>query len=134
MISSQQIGQETVAKAATLLHKAGIVITPEERARVEVADFGLGELAERRGPGDYHVVAPVVLRQGTHYVSRSDLSRALASDVERGSGERKKTFRCRWGNGVSSMSLALRPPRWHRARPQDRKPTTRCGMKLFSEA
>ncbi len=32
------------ARAAEMLERAGIVLTPEERANIEVADFGLGEL------------------------------------------------------------------------------------------
>ena len=32
------------ARAAAMLDQAGIVLTPEERAGIEVADFGLGEL------------------------------------------------------------------------------------------
>ena len=35
-------------RAAEMLARAGIVLTPEERAHIEVADFGLGEL-ERTG-------------------------------------------------------------------------------------
>ena len=36
---------EARARAAAMLADAGIVITAEERERIEVADFGLGELA-----------------------------------------------------------------------------------------
>jgi D-lyxose ketol-isomerase len=36
------------SRAAALLATAGIVLTPEERERIEIADFGLGEL-ERTG-------------------------------------------------------------------------------------
>ena len=36
--------QAVVKKTVQMMKRAGIVITPEERARVEVADFGLGEL------------------------------------------------------------------------------------------
>lgn len=36
--------QEARAYAAAELELAGIVVTPEERASIEVADFGLGEL------------------------------------------------------------------------------------------
>jgi D-lyxose ketol-isomerase len=33
-------------RAAAMLEDAGIVLTPEERERIEVADFGLGRLEE----------------------------------------------------------------------------------------
>ena len=36
------------ARAAELLERAGVVLTPDERAHIEIADFGLGEL-ERTG-------------------------------------------------------------------------------------
>ena len=43
MISNRQYN-EAVDRAAAMLQQAGMVITPEERGRLEVADFGLGEL------------------------------------------------------------------------------------------
>jgi D-lyxose ketol-isomerase len=43
MIDYQQY-QKAVARAESLLKQAGIVITPAERERFEVADFGLGDL------------------------------------------------------------------------------------------
>ena len=47
MISRQEY-ERAAARACEMLRQAGIAITPEERSRVEVADFGLGEL-ERSG-------------------------------------------------------------------------------------
>ena len=43
MLTRQQY-EHTVERAVRMLEQAGIVITAEERARLEVADFGLGEL------------------------------------------------------------------------------------------
>ena len=43
MISEKQY-EDSVARASGFLKAAGIVITPEEHSRFEVADFGLGEL------------------------------------------------------------------------------------------
>jgi D-lyxose ketol-isomerase len=43
-VITQQHYQKTVEKTVELLEKAGIVITPEEKGRIEVADFGLNEL------------------------------------------------------------------------------------------
>jgi D-lyxose ketol-isomerase len=45
MISQQQY-QAAVQRASEMLGQAGIVLTPAEQARVEVADFGLGELEQ----------------------------------------------------------------------------------------
>ena len=39
--------REAQAYAAERLAEAGIVLTPEERAQIEVADFGLGRLREQ---------------------------------------------------------------------------------------
>jgi D-lyxose ketol-isomerase len=38
--------EEARERAADVLEQAGIVLTPEERAAIEVADFGLGRLEE----------------------------------------------------------------------------------------
>ena len=43
MISQRQYNA-AVEKSIAMLRQAGLVITPAERDRVEVADFGLGEL------------------------------------------------------------------------------------------
>ncbi|MHB9134482.1 MAG: D-lyxose/D-mannose family sugar isomerase [Armatimonadota bacterium] len=44
MLSRQEF-EQAQARAAEMLAKANIVITPEERAGIEVADFGLNDLA-----------------------------------------------------------------------------------------
>ena len=41
---SQQALDEVQSRAHEYLQRAGIVLTPEEAARIEVADFGLGDL------------------------------------------------------------------------------------------
>ena len=43
MISKQQY-QQAQRRAAEMLDAAGIILTPEERANIEVADMGLGQL------------------------------------------------------------------------------------------
>lgn len=45
MITKEEY-EEAVEYVAGVFEKAGIVITPEERGRIEVADFGLGMLGE----------------------------------------------------------------------------------------
>jgi len=44
MLTKAQVSRAQ-ARAAEILDRAGIVITPAERANIEIADFGLGELA-----------------------------------------------------------------------------------------
>jgi len=45
MLSRQEF-EQAQARAAEMLERAGIVITPQERANIEIADFGLGRLEE----------------------------------------------------------------------------------------
>ena len=45
MITRQEY-ERAVSRASEVLRAAGIAITPEERARLEVADFGLGQLTQ----------------------------------------------------------------------------------------
>ena len=45
MITQEQY-RAAVEKAVRMLQQAGLTITPAERERLEVADFGLGELAK----------------------------------------------------------------------------------------
>jgi len=45
MLTQSQV-QAAQARAADLLQRAGIIITPTERAGIEVADFGLGDLEQ----------------------------------------------------------------------------------------
>lgn len=94
---TQPIGtEEARARAAEMLARAGLVITPEERERIEVADFGLGELA-RTGlqlltyvNTDRYCAKELVLfpRQSCPE------HRHPAVGAEPGKME---TFRCRWG-------------------------------------
>ncbi len=114
MISSQQY-EDTVARAAALLHQAGIVITPEERARFEVADFGLGELE----------------KTGLEIITYVNTQRCCAKEIimfpaqtcpehwhptVNGVPGKEETFRCRWGTvylyipGDPASRMACRPP------------------------
>lgn len=45
---TRQEAEAARRRAAAMLREAGIVLTPEEEATIEIADFGLGEL-ERQG-------------------------------------------------------------------------------------
>jgi D-lyxose ketol-isomerase len=95
MISVQQY-EDAVNRAVRMLHEASIVITLEERARFEVADFGLGELE----------------RTGLEVLTYVNTDRCCAKEIVMFPGQtcpehwhptlngvsgKEETFRCRWG-------------------------------------
>lgn len=91
--------QEAQKRAAALLNDAGIVITPEERANLEVADFGLEEL-ERTGleivtyiNTDRYCAKELVL------FPHQTCPEHRHPDVE-GQRGKMETFRCRWGKAL----------------------------------
>jgi D-lyxose ketol-isomerase len=77
MISARAYS-EAVDRAARLLERAGVAITPEERSRFEVADFGLGELEKTGLEIITYVNTERCCAKGNRDVSSSDLSRTLA--------------------------------------------------------
>ncbi len=114
MISAQQY-EDTVGRATALLRQAGIVITEEERARFEVADFGLGELE----------------KTGLEVLTYVNTERCCAKEIvmfpaqtcpehwhptKNGIAGKEETFRCRWGTvylyvpGEAPAKQLCRPP------------------------
>jgi len=114
MISVRQYN-EAVARAAAMLQNAGVVIAPEERARLEVADFGLGELE----------------KTGLEIITYVNTQRCCAKEIIMfphqtcpehwhptisGVPGKEETFRCRWGTvylyipGETTANAACRPP------------------------
>ena len=114
MLSRQQY-EHTVERAVRMLEQAGIVITAEERARLEVADFGLGELE----------------KTGLEVLTYVNTDRVCAKEIvmfphqtcpehwhpTKGSKlGKEETFRCRWGTvylyvpGTPAAQPAGRPP------------------------
>lgn len=102
------------------LSKAGIVLTPEEGANIEVADFGLGQLAE----------------SGLQLVTYVNTLRCCAKELVLFPGQtcpehrhpaidgepgKEETFRCRWGRvylyveGEPVSSAACKPPKGREA-------------------
>lgn len=84
------------ARAAEILDKAGICLTPHERGRIEVAEFGLGEL-ERTGleivvyeNNDRYCAKELVLFSG------QTCPEHLHPPIGKDPGKRE-TFRCRMG-------------------------------------
>jgi D-lyxose ketol-isomerase len=114
MISAQQY-EDVAARAAAMLRKAGIVITPEEYARFEVADFGLGELE----------------KTGLEIITYVNTERCCAKEIvmfprqtcpehwhptKNGVPGKEETFRCRWGTvylyvpGEATADRSCSPP------------------------
>lgn len=114
MISAARY-EDAVERASALLEQAGIVITPEERARFEVADFGLGELE----------------KTGLEIITYVNTQRCCAKEIVmfprqtcpehwhptlNGIPGKEETFRCRWGTvylyvaGDPTPTPAGKPP------------------------
>ena len=103
-------------RAADMLERAGIAITPEERDNIEVVDLGLGEL-ERTG------VQIVVYENNDRYCAkelvlfpRQTGPEHRHPDTASGPGK-METFRCRWGKmwlyieGAPAANPQARAPR-----------------------
>ncbi len=95
MLTKKQI-EEAQARAIEYLDKAGIVLTPEEAASVEVADFGLGDLE--------HTGLEIVVYVNTKRVCAKELvlfPRQTCPEHRHppvaGEPGKEETFRCRWG-------------------------------------
>ncbi|HYP19840.1 MAG TPA: D-lyxose/D-mannose family sugar isomerase [Chloroflexia bacterium] len=114
MITREQV-REARTRARDYLERAGIVLTPEEAANIEVADMGLDEL-ERTG-------LQLVVYVNTERVCAKELvlfphqtcpeHRHPPIDGEPG---KEETFRCRWGTvylyveGEPTANPIARPP------------------------
>jgi D-lyxose ketol-isomerase len=114
MISKQEF-ESAQQEALEMLHRAGIVLTPEEAKRIEVADFGLGELR----------------RVGLQLFTYVNTERVCAKELVLFPGQtcpehrhppvsgepgKEETFRCRWGtvylyvDGEPTPDPICRPP------------------------
>lgn len=100
MIRRREV-ERAQARAAEMLNKAGIVLTPKEIENIEVAEFGLGEL-ERTGlelvvyvNTDRYCAKELVL------FPRQTCPEHRHPPVTNEQGQREpgkmETFRCRWG-------------------------------------
>jgi D-lyxose ketol-isomerase len=114
MISANDY-HKAVARSVEMLKTAGIVITPEEQARFEVADFGLDELE----------------KTGLEIITYVNTERCCAKEIVMfpnqtcpehrhptvdGQPGKEETFRCRWGTvylyvpGSPAARPASHPP------------------------
>lgn len=104
------------ARAAEMLEKAGIVLTPQERDGIEIAEFGLGHLEEEG-------LEIVVYENNDRYCAkelvmfpRQTCPEHLHPPVDGDPGKRE-TFRCRAGkvwlyvDGPAASSIKARPPK-----------------------
>jgi D-lyxose ketol-isomerase len=97
-------------RARQLLQQAGIVITPQEAANIEVAEFGLGEI-ERTGlelityvNTDRYCAKELML------FPRQTCPEHRHPSVAGGPGK-METFRCRWGQAILCVPGAPAAPR-----------------------
>ncbi|MDE3179994.1 MAG: D-lyxose/D-mannose family sugar isomerase [Acidobacteriota bacterium] len=107
--------QAAVASAVQMLERAGIVLTPNEREHLEVADFGLDEL-EKTGleivtyVNTERVCAKEIV-MFPHQTCPEHWHPTVGSKLGK-----EETFRCRWGTvylyvpGESSPHPACAPP------------------------
>lgn len=95
MLTKRQI-EEARARAKEYLDKAGIVLTPEEAANMEVADFGLGELESTGLELVVYVNTDRVCAKELVLFPRQTCPEHYHPPVA-GEPGKEETFRCRWG-------------------------------------
>ena len=100
--------------AAAMLRKAGIAITPREERCIEIADFGLGDLAHTG-------LELIVYENNARYCAKElmlfpgQTCPEHSHPAVRGKPGKQETFRCRWG--YIRLCLPGRRTRRPRARP-----------------
>jgi len=114
MIVRQQY-EAAVEHSAQMLAEAGVVITPEERMRLEVADFGLGELEQTGLEIITYVNTERVCAKEIIMFPHQTCPEHWHPNVADRLGK-EETFRCRWGTvylyvpGTSTPSPFCHPP------------------------
>lgn len=95
MITQQQL-KEARQKALDYLTRAGIVLTPEEEERIEVADFGLSDLEHTGLELITYVNTSRCCAKELVLFPRQTCPEHLHPPVGEDPGK-EETFRCRWG-------------------------------------
>jgi D-lyxose ketol-isomerase len=114
-VINQQQFQTAVERTIELLKKAGIVITPEEKGRIEVADFGLGELEKTGLEIITYVNTERVCAKEIMMFPRQTCPEHRHPPVG-GQLGKEETFRCRWGivylyvPGPETVPPSCQPP------------------------
>jgi D-lyxose ketol-isomerase len=83
-------------KALKFFNKAGVVLTSEEKAAIEVADFGLGDLTHTGLEIVVYVNTERYCAKEMALLPRQTCPEHLHPDYDGQSGK-QETFRCRWG-------------------------------------
>jgi D-lyxose ketol-isomerase len=114
-VISQQEYQEAARLAAEYLQRAGIVLTPEERVQIEVADFGLGELKNTGLEIVTYVNTQRCCAKELVLFPHQTCPEHLHPPVD-GEPGKEETFRCRWGtvhlfvDGEPTRNPGVKPP------------------------
>ena len=112
---TEKVYKATVKKTLQMMKQAGIVLTPEERERLEVADFGLGELEKTGLEILTYVNTERVCAKEIIMFPRQTCPEHRHPTVE-GRPGKEETFRCRWGTvylyvpGAPTARPKARPP------------------------
>ncbi|MEW5976236.1 MAG: D-lyxose/D-mannose family sugar isomerase [Acidobacteriota bacterium] len=114
MIDRRQY-QMAVERASAMLREAGMVITPAERERFEVADFGLGELEKTGLQIITYVNTDRCCAKEIIMTPRQTCPEHMHPTIG-GVPGKEETFRCRWGTvylyvaGETDTPPSCRPP------------------------
>lgn len=114
MLTRDQV-EDARTRAAGLLAGAGIVISPEERDGIEVADFGLGDLANAGLELITYVNTDRYCAKELVLFPRQTCPEHRHPPVGADPGK-QETFRCRWGKvflyveGAPTPQIAARIP------------------------
>lgn len=95
MITAQEFA-EARSRALDYLSRAGVVLTREEEATIEVADFGLGELAQTGLELIVYVNTSRYCAKDLVLFPRQTCPEHIHPPVD-GEPGKEETFRCRWG-------------------------------------
>jgi len=95
MITREEL-EEARVRALEYLNRAGIVLRPDEVERIEVADFGLGELERTGLQLVVYVNTDRVCAKELVLFPRQTCPEHRHPPVE-GEPGKEETFRCRWG-------------------------------------
>jgi D-lyxose ketol-isomerase len=115
MLTRAQVEQAR-ERAATMLDRAGVVLTTVERENLEVTDFGLGELARTGLELLVYVNTEQYCAKELILFPGQTCPEHRHPPVEGGPGK-METFRCRWGtvrlyiSGTPTVPLLSRVPK-----------------------
>jgi D-lyxose ketol-isomerase len=95
MIDKRQL-KSAQQKASKFFSNAGIVLTPEEKKMIEVADFGLGDLAHTGLEVVVYINTERYCAKEIVLFQRQTCPEHFHPDID-GEPGKQETFRCRWG-------------------------------------